>query len=178
MFIIFGKKEKKTQKVIVHPELGELKFDAIEWYPATRVKVALWNRVYDISLSFFARSEEEEPAPNQEATYQKFKNIVVEQREAIEKMILKDAEEEDVEKAGNRFIPYAVHISREGECALVFGDTEECKECDFSHETGFALFLIPRLLIYHAEECLDFMLGHRDQWTLEELYGEKNTNRR
>ena len=60
-------------------------------------------------------------------------------------MILKDMEEEDAEKAGSRFVPYAIQISREGECALVFGDTEECR--DFSHETGFALFLVPRLFL-------------------------------
>ncbi len=174
MFHIFGKKEKETQRVIVHPELGKLKFDTMEWYPEAEVKVALWNRIYDVSISFFAGSEEEEPAPIQEAAYQKFKDIVVTQREAIEKMILKDTEEEDVEKAGSRFVPYAIQISREGECALVFGDTEECR--DFSHETGFALFLIPRLFIYNAEECLDFMLGHRDKWTLEELYGQNNTD--
>lgn len=176
MLSLFRKKEKKPQKVIVHSELGELKFDAIEWYPAAKIRVALWNRVYDVPISFFAKSEEEEPAPSQEAAYQKFKNIVVEQRDTIEKMILEDAEEEDAEKAGNRLIPYAIYISREGECALAFGDTAECEECDFSHETGFALFLIPRLLIYSAEECLDFMLGYRDQWTLGDLYGQKNTD--
>lgn len=176
MFHLFAKMKKKPQKVIVHPELGELKFDTMEWYPESKVKVALWDRAYDVSLSFFAASEEEGPTPKQEAAYQEFKRAVAAQREAIEKIIMEDTKEKDPENAGGRFIPYAVQISREGECALVFGDTEQC--CDFSHETGFALFLIPRLLLYHAEECLDFMLGHRDRWTLEELYGQKDTDRR
>lgn len=175
MFRIFGIKEKRPQKAVVHPELGELKFDTMEWYPVSKVKVALWNRIYDVSLSFFAESEEEEPAPKQEAAYQAFKSVVSVQRADIEKMIMEDTGEENLERAGSRFIPYAVQISRQGECALVFGDTEQCKECDFSHETGFALFLIPTRLLYPAEECLDFMLGHRDLWTLEALYGQKDT---
>lgn len=163
----------------MHPELGELKFNEYVWDSATQTKVVLWNRAYDVRFSFYVRNEEE-PNANQEDAYQKFKSIVAEQRDTIEKMIMEYEDEKDIEKAGNRFIPYEVQISHGGECALVFGDAElykqvygDTEERYFDFETGFAMFLIPRLVYYGAEECFDFMIRPDDEITLDELYGRE-----
>ena len=81
MFKIFKKKEKPQPRVIVHPELGELKYDGgeylCEWDSVSTFQIALWDRTYDVSITFYTSENGEEPNLQQVEAYRKFKNIVV-----------------------------------------------------------------------------------------------------
>ncbi len=167
MFKIFKKKEKPQPRVIVHPELGELKYDGdeylCEWDSVSAFQIALWDRTYDVSITFYVSENGEEPNLQQVESYRKFKKIVVDQRDVMEKMIMEYAEEENIEKAGNRMIPRDVYFSLKGECALVFEDTEDELPYAYDTEYGVTLFLLPKFTIEGTECSIDYLNGSDDR---------------
>ena len=174
MFTIFKKKEKPQPRVIVHPELGELKYFGDEcifvWTSVSSFQIALWDRTYDVTIKFNT-GEAEEPNLQQVEAYLKFKKIVVEQRNIIEKMIMEYAGEEDIQKAGSRMIPRDVEFSKKAECALIFEDTEDVLPYGYDSEYGISIFLLPILLVNRTEETIDCMTGYLDISTILELNG-------
>lgn len=166
------KREKKAPKVIMHSELGELRYVINGWETVSAVKLDLWGKSYNVSLNFYADTEEDEPNSDQENAYQKFRGIMVEQRNVIERLLLDYSKEEIMENAGDRILPRNVEFSRKGECALFFEDTEDGIAYEDDTNAGIALFLIPRILIDSSENCFDYMCGYRDTSMREDLYGE------
>ena len=152
---MFGKKKKQI-KTLMHPKLGELKFGLDFWEPTSKTKLALWNRVYDVSLWFVAENIEENINQNQETAFEQLNKIIVEQKCTIEKLILEHSEAENEKDADNRFIPKYIVFSRNGECALFCEDTTE-GSYDDDLNAGFAVLLIPQLIFTSSEECFDFM---------------------
>lgn len=170
---MFGKRknqEKKEAKVISLPELGELKFDGIGWNAVNPVKLELWDKAYELSVTFRAEAEEEELTASQKEAFAKFKKLVIERKSDIEDMISQFLEGEDVEDIGERMVPREAEFSSRGECALYIEDMSGENGDDIF--PGPALFLLPKLVMYAAEECSDFMGGFISIFDLEELYGE------
>lgn len=165
MFGIFGKKKKKEEKrVYVHPQLGEMEYYLDSWRPAFVYKAELWGKAFDVEIGFMADSEGEDINQEQEESYEKFKNVITEQRGAIEEMIVSTYTYTESEMdVRDRVVPYAVDFNRKGECALFFMDMEEKEIFELEPlSTGFAIFLVPELLFVDTEQCADCMSGNED----------------
>ncbi|MCM1187253.1 MAG: hypothetical protein NC251_12100 [Lachnoclostridium sp.] len=85
MFGIFGKK-KKEKVAYVHPQLGEVKYigvkgnkyDGGDWNPSSKLKVELWDKVFEVAMSFGTGSEDEHINPKQEEAFERVKSLIVE----------------------------------------------------------------------------------------------------
>lgn len=160
----FGKKKKEQFTTLTHPKLGELKRVCGNiWHPLSNTTIVLWDRPYEISVTFLVEDGDEQ-GPNEKhaKAWDSFNDIIVTRRHSIEKTILKYMECADGEGAGDRFIPRDVEFSRKGECGLYFEDTEEGVDYDSDTNTGFAVFLIPKLLFTYSEFCTDCLWGSED----------------
>ena len=73
------------------------------------------------------------------------------------------AEEDYIEKAGNRMIPRDVYFILKGECALVFEDTEDELPYAYDTEYGVTLFLLPKFTIEGTEYSIDYLNGSDDR---------------
>ena len=73
MFKIFKKKEKPQPKIIIHSELGELKLSGdeylCEWDSVSTFQIAMWNRTYEVSITFYTSEDGEEPNIQQVEAY-------------------------------------------------------------------------------------------------------------
>ena len=157
---MFGKKHKdRIVETPIHPVIGEIKYIGIGWEATEKIQLALWRKTYDIPLNFIADSKEDSITENQEIAFEKLKQVIIEQKSEIEKSIISYAKTEDEEELLIRFIPSHIHISKKGECALFVADTDEDGAYNDETETAFALFLMPKLLLYTSEDSLDFLLG-------------------
>ncbi|OPX42036.1 hypothetical protein CLHUN_40950 [Ruminiclostridium hungatei] len=166
---MFGKKKNKAVKCKVHPSLGEILYVGIGWKKTEKIKVTLWSKTYDISLCFIAKTVEEDVKEKQVASLEKLRNVVNEQKNQIEKIIMKCFECDNEENSSHRFVPEEILISQNGECALFYKDADEEDYDDLG--AGFAMFLLPKLMSHFPENCLDYILGHEDSFIEKDLYG-------
>lgn len=157
---LFGRKKKRDAvKNPIHPIFGEMKHIGIEWDVAEKIELTLWNKTYEIPMSFIASTDKDGITANQEEAFKKLKDVITEQKSEMEKAIIFYTKTDDEEKILNRFIPYDILFSRNGECALFMKDTEEDGAYNDDTETAFALFLVPKIFLCASEDSLDFLLG-------------------
>ncbi|MCM1534921.1 MAG: hypothetical protein NC126_03240 [Clostridium sp.] len=160
MFGIFGKK-KKEKVAYVHPQLGEVKYGGGDWNPSSKLKVELWDKVFEVAMSFGTGSEDEPINPKQEEAFERVKSLIVEKKHDIEQMVIEErfyTYEESEQEVRGRFYPDYLNFSRTGEeCVLYFTDAEH-----EDWDAGFALLLIPEFKLVDEEEAMDFMGGHSD----------------
>jgi hypothetical protein len=167
---MFGRKKTKQDVVLWHPAFGEMKYVADSWKATTGVKLDLWNRTYEVECYLLSEAATNGVTEAQEAAIEKFGNVVVEQKSSIEEIIMKFSESDNEEKIGNRFIPDHIYFSQKGECALFVLDNYE-DDYDSKFDAGFAILLVPKLLLCPAEDCLAYLLRGEGYFTDEELYG-------
>lgn len=82
---------------------------------------------------------------------------------------------DDFVESCRRFVHEDIYISQNGECALFARDADEEEYDDLG--SGFAMFLVPKTMLYSPEDCLDFVLGHWSAFTEEDLYSESGHKR-
>ncbi len=169
---MFGKKKNKVDKCKIHPSLGEILYVGIGWEKTEKIKMTLWSKTYDISLCFIAKKVEEDVNEKQLASLEKFRNVVKEQKNQIEELIMKSFECDNEENSSNRFVFEEILFSQNGECALFYKDADEEGYDDLG--AGFAMFLIPKLMLHFPEDCLDYILGHENSFIEKDLYGGGN----
>ena len=168
---MFGKKKDKAVKCKFHPSLGEINYVGIGWKKTEKVKVRLWSKTYDISLCFIAKTVEEDINEKQMASLERFRNVVEEQKNQIEKLIMECFECDSEENSSRRFAPRKILFSKNGECALFYKDADEEDYDDLG--AGFAMFLLPKLIVEDPENSLDYILGGKDSFIEKDLYGGK-----
>ena len=166
---MFGKKKDKAVKCKFHPSLGEINYVGIGWKKTEKVKVRLWSKTYDISLCFIAKTVEEDINEKQMASLERFRNVVEEQKNQIEKLIMECFECDNEENSSRRFIPKDILFRQNGECALFVKDADEEDYNDI--DTNFAIFLVPKLMAEDPENSLDYILGGEDSFIEKALYG-------
>ncbi|OPX42034.1 hypothetical protein CLHUN_40930 [Ruminiclostridium hungatei] len=166
---MFGKKKDKAVKCKIHPSLGEIKYLGIGWEKTEKAKVTLWSKTYDIPLCFIAKTVEEDVNEKQGVTLERFRNVVNEQKNQIEKLIMECFECDNEENSSHRFIPKEILFSQNGECALFARDADEENYNDIG--ASIAMFLVPKLMLEYPENCLDYILGGGGFFIKQELYG-------
>lgn len=166
---MFGKKKNKKADCKIHSSLGEIKYVGIGWEKTEKIKVTLWSKTYDISLCFIAKTVEEDINEKQLVSLEKFRNVVEEQKNQIEKLIMECFECDNEENSSRRFIPKDIIFRQNGECALFVKDADEEDYNDI--DTNFAIFLVPKLMVEDPENSLDYILGGGDIFIEKGLYG-------
>jgi hypothetical protein len=175
---MFGKKKAKQKQkiVLINSAFGELRYGWGSWKLCTKPKVELWDTTYEVNCYVVSETEEEGISEKQETAWKKFNHVVVEQKNQIEEMIVKHSGSYTEKKVRDRYIPRSTYFSKNGECVLFVEDTYEDCVYDDDPDAGFAIFLVPKLMLYSSELGLDYMFGHTDPFTDKELYGDESDN--
>lgn len=169
---MFGKKKKGAMvKNPIHPVLGEMKYGGVEWELTEKIELKLWSKIYEISLCFYADTEEDGITEEQEIAFEKLKNVMTEKKQEIEAAIIDYARTDDEEILLSRFIPHYIEFSRKGECALFVEDTDEDGAYNDDTDIAFALFLLPRLALSAPGDASALLWG-LESCVYEDLYGE------
>ena len=172
---MFWKKKVKVSNCKTHPSLGEMKYLGVGWRLTEKVKMTLWNQTYDVPVSLVTPSVEEDVNEKQVDSMGKLRSAISEQKSKIEEVIMQYIKSDDEEESCRRFIHENIYISQNGECALFARDADEEEYDDLG--SGFAMFLVPKTMLYSPEDCLDFVLGHWSAFTEEDLYSESGHKR-
>lgn len=167
---MFWKKKVKVNNCKTHPSLGEMKYLAVGWRLTEKVKMILWNQTYDVPVSLVTPSVEDDVNEKQVDSMEKMRSIIVELKSKIEEVIMQYLKSDDEEESCRRFVYEDIYISQNGECALFARDADAEEYDDLG--SGFAMFLVPKIMLYSPEDCLDFVLGHWSAFTEEDLYSE------
>lgn len=172
---MFWKKKVKVDNCKTHPSLGEMKYLGVGWKLTEKVKMTLWNKAYDVPVCLVTSSVEEDVNEKQADSMEKLRSVIAEQKSKIEEVIMQYLKSDDEEDSCRRFVHEDIYISQNGECALFARDADEEEYDDLG--SGFAMFLVPKIMLYSPEDCLDFVLGHWSAFTEEDLYSESGHKR-
>jgi hypothetical protein len=174
---MFGKKKAKQKQeiVLINSAFGELRYGWGSWKLCTKPKITLWDTTYEVDCYVIAEAEEDGVSKKQEEAWEKFNNEIVEQQKQIEGMLLRHSGRNDEVRVYHKYIPSHIFFSRNGECALFVEDTDEEGYKD-DPDAGFAIFLLPKLMLDSAEHCGDYIYGHTSFFTTKELYGDEGNS--
>jgi hypothetical protein len=167
---MFGKKKTKQEIPVISTALGEMKYYRDSWTLCAKQKAAFWDTIYELDCDVETETAEEGINEKQEAAIEKFKEVIVDKKSAIERIIIENSVSDygivDEGEIRKRFVPDYILFSKNGECALFVKDVDNDDE-------GLGIFLVPKLLMYSSGECLAYMIGHGSSYTTEELYGDE-----
>jgi hypothetical protein len=171
---MFGNKRTKQEVVIINSAFGKMKYEWGCWKLCDEIKMILWDTAYNTDCYVMVETEEEEINEKQEIAWEKFNTMIVRQKKQIEEIIMKYFECDDAGDSSNRFVPEDIFFSKNGECALFAKDAEETDYDDLG--AGFAIFLVPKLMLYSPEDCLDYIYGHPNSFIDKKLYGDEENS--
>ena len=170
---MFGfRKKKKKENVYVHPKFGEMIHVHGMWSPVVRERLQLWDKDYDVPLTFLVENKEAAITSVQEEAYEKYKSIVAERREEMERLAYPEGDNELA--LSDRIIPQEIYFSRKGECAIFFKDMEAEMGNSIYYSTfcsEFAITVLPIMLRAPYRICIECMFGRAEFASIKELAG-------
>lgn len=170
---IFGKKKQENaDDRRNHPLLGEMKHIGVTWKLMEKMAVVLWDEVYHVDVCLYARMVQEGVSEAQENAVQQLNAVLIEKRAQLEAAVRAYANTTAKQLLCERCVPRYIEVGRNGECALFVEDRAEAGAYNDDTETAFALFLLPKVQLFPAEDSLDFLHGRDGSISQEMLYGE------
>jgi len=127
---------------------GDVTFDdGAGWVVNEPLKMELWGSSYSVKVTAESYSEDEAITKEQENAYKKFKSVLSKKQTATEKLLSDYLDDAGAEQLRSRLTPKFLIINDEGECALLFDDTED-------EDDGLAVVLLPEEEVMTQDEYL------------------------
>ena len=166
---MFGKKKRYTNDIF-----GEIEYFATGWRTTAHVSFTLFGKTYAVPVLAVAKKEPQEPInAQQEAVFQALSAQLSGQQAVLEAAILQHVQAVDPQEDYNRHYhadfdlndlaarlsPYAIEISRQGECAIYVEDNAEAYGEYDEWDEGFVVSLMPEIKVYSKEHYASYIYG-------------------
>ena len=140
----------KHDRTIVNNAFGKVGYFIFGWLAEERMKIALWDKTYEVMVFASAKDKNTQINETQEKAYVHFKEIICERKNQLEKLLEDYYHTKDIEVLASKFIPTELTFGRNGECALSGKNTDDGE--DYDDVPGLAIWIFPELRLDTDED--------------------------
>lgn len=164
MFSFLKRKKKELNRAFgaVH------RYDGY-WSTSVKAEIVLWGKCYQLSCMVAVARDQAEITKAQEDTYLRFKDNCSLLGGQIERIVENYFDEEEPAVLLEKFTPYQMIISPQGECAIVAHNADDEDMDDVL--PGLAVVLYPTLAIFTKEDYTEYAFHGGCNKIREILYG-------
>lgn len=164
MFSFLKRKKKGTNRAF-----GEVhRYDGY-WSTSEKAEIVLWGKCYQLNCMVAAARDQAEIAEVQEDVYLCFKDNRNFLRTQIERVVANYFGEEDPAVLVEKFTPYQLIISSQGECVIIAHNADDEDMDDVL--PGLAVVLYPVVAIFTKEDYTEYAFHGGCDEIREKLYG-------